>query len=184
MIKLVNASQIVLERAPLEPNGELKMNVDTATVRVYSVVAGSEVDALASQSLINVRSNVWRYIWEPVSLSAGQYRIEYTFDDTIITTNEQEDLEVLDMATATALAAAQSDIDTIGTDMATATALAAAQSDITDCKDAALGNRVMDASGLETRYREDGITELGTYQYNDVSGDPSTTSIYQRIATP
>lgn len=164
MLKIANTSQIVLERAPLEPNGAMKTDVNTATVRVYLVVAGSEVDALASTALVNVRDNIWRYIWEPASIAAGQYRIEYTFDDTVITTNDQEDLEVLDMPTATALASLQSDV--------------------TDCVDELQGNEIVDATGLCTKYRADDYdapTELRQFQYNDVAGDPATSSIFQRI---
>lgn len=75
--------QIVLQVAFAEPDGTIKSNISSATVRVYQVVTGLEVDVLAATSLIQVgTTNKYRYVWEPASLSIGEYWLDYNSSDT------------------------------------------------------------------------------------------------------
>jgi hypothetical protein len=91
-------AQVVLQAYAITPAGAAKLDVASGTVRVYSVAAGSEVDALAAQALVNVATNKWRYIWAPGSLAIGDYVAEFILiDGTPVTTRISEDVLVRDV---------------------------------------------------------------------------------------
>ena len=82
-----NPSQVVLQLAATGGT------VASATVRVSWIVAGSEVAVLTTVSLTQVgTSGVWRYVWTPGSLAAGNYVALYTTlsaaGQTVVTTED------------------------------------------------------------------------------------------------
>jgi hypothetical protein len=90
-------SQIVLQAASLQLTGLANLLIASGTVRVYSLVSGSEVNALASTPLVQVgTSAVWRYIWANPELLEGQYFVEIFLTDSSGTVYGpfQDDLEV------------------------------------------------------------------------------------------
>ena len=96
-------TQVVLQAVALNPDGSVKTSLNSASVRVYHLVSGSEVELLVSTVLVySAAGKTWRYIWEPSSLAAGQYIAEYSLEDTdSIATISTEDI----------IASATSDID-------------------------------------------------------------------------
>jgi hypothetical protein len=106
----INSTNIPLEVLPTDLFGTVKTNINTASVRVYHISGGVEVEDLADTSLVeDIGSNIWRYIWSPVSLPAGKYTAEYTLvDDDTLSGSFTEDLVVGYL---------ESDITTIKTDV-------------------------------------------------------------------
>jgi len=83
IIEKINPSQISLAITLQNYDGSAKTNISSATVRVYHIATGSEVDDLSAQSLVQVGStNVWRYIWTPGTLAANSYVAEYSITDS------------------------------------------------------------------------------------------------------
>ena len=89
-------TQIVLQAVALNPDGSVKTSLNSANVRVYHIVGGSEVELLASTVLVySATAKAWRYVWAPTSLAAGQYIAEYSLEDTdSISTVQTEDISV------------------------------------------------------------------------------------------
>lgn len=82
IIVKTDPAQIVLEIEMQNFDGSAKTDISSATVRVYHISGGSEVDDLAEVSLVQVGStNKWRYDWQPSNLSAGYYIAEYDVTD-------------------------------------------------------------------------------------------------------
>jgi hypothetical protein len=85
IITKANTSEsLLLQVLPQTPDGIPKNEeITIATVRVYHINAGAEVEDLVSTSLVHVpASKAWRVIWTPSSLAEGHYVIEYTLEDT------------------------------------------------------------------------------------------------------
>jgi len=94
-----NASQIVFQIFPKNQNGQENEDIVSGSVRLYSIVAGSEVDAMASTPLVNI-GEAWRYVLDSPVLDSGQYFAEYSLvDGSAITTIFTEDVTVVQYAT-------------------------------------------------------------------------------------
>ena len=106
LIETVNPAQVVLQVQAQNLDGTPKTVLTTATVRVYHIVAGSEVEDLAATPLVQIgTTSTWRYNWAPATLSVGHYFAEYTLidPDTAVFV-ASEDIDVRDIATQTDLA--------------------------------------------------------------------------------
>ena len=78
----VNPGPISLEIHAQHLDGSPKTELAEATVRVYHVISGTEIEVLSSHALSHeVGSSIFRYIWEPSSLAEGMYVAEYTLVD-------------------------------------------------------------------------------------------------------
>jgi len=88
-------ADIVLEILPKLINGTVNTSITSGTARIFTAITGSEVEALAPTALVeDVSSNIWRYIWSSPGLTAGNYVIEYTLTDGVITGVYTENLSV------------------------------------------------------------------------------------------
>jgi hypothetical protein len=77
-----NPTQVVLQASITQLAWKPNTQIATVSVRVYSVVSGSEVNALGSTGCSQApTSGVWRYVWAPTQLLANQYFIEFTITD-------------------------------------------------------------------------------------------------------
>lgn len=90
-----NASQIVFQIFPKNQNGQENEDIVSGSIRLYSIVAGSEVDAMASTPLVNI-GEAWRYVLDSPVLDSGQYFAEYSLvDGSAVTTLFTEDISVV-----------------------------------------------------------------------------------------
>lgn len=93
-----NASQIVFQIFPKNQNGQENEDIVSGSVRLYSIVAGSEVDAMASTPLVNI-GEAWRYVLSDPDLEPNQYFAEYSLvDGSAVTTVFTEDVTVVQYA--------------------------------------------------------------------------------------
>jgi len=77
-----NQSVCPLECSFSEPNGVIKTNVSSASVRVFHYVDSVETDVLASTAMVQVAAtNRYRFLWEPATLPEGEYTVELTASD-------------------------------------------------------------------------------------------------------
>jgi hypothetical protein len=65
----------------LQAAAPVGLGVASATVRVFSLVSGSEVNALAASAMSNPYDAIWRFNWTPSSLAVGNYIAYYRFLD-------------------------------------------------------------------------------------------------------
>lgn len=100
MITTVNPASVVLAKLALTSTGAADTSITSGTVRVFQVVSGSEVDVLVAIALANIAGTRWAYTWEPTTLAAGQYFVEFVLADGSSNYLSQEDLLVLDVPTA------------------------------------------------------------------------------------
>lgn len=78
-----NPAQVVLQVQVQNSSGLPKLSLLSAVVRVYHLLMDTEVENLVRTPLVQVdASSVWRYVWRPSSLPAGNYFAEYTLVDT------------------------------------------------------------------------------------------------------
>jgi hypothetical protein len=173
-------AQVVLQAYAITPAGAAKLDVASGTVRVYSVVAGSEVDALAAQALVNVATNKWRYIWAPGSLAIGDYVAEFILiDGTPVTTRISEDVLVrnveadCDAALVAYDAATGTDVSALN-DLSSADAQAAAAAALT-AYDAATGTDVSSLNDLSSADAQAAAAAALT-AYDAATGTDVTTS--------
>jgi hypothetical protein len=98
---------VVLQTYVSDVDGTPKTNIVSGTVRVYSLMTGVEIESLAATALTQVEeANVWRYLWEPVSLAVGEYVAEYYLvDEDAKESRTSEDIIVRDDLTEEDLAA-------------------------------------------------------------------------------
>jgi hypothetical protein len=160
MITTISPSQLVLDIVALKPDGDAKTNVTSATVRVFKIVSGSEVDVLSLQALTQVGStNVYRYVWTPGTLDAGNYLIEYKLEDSdsLLTTVHEE------------LVAGylEADIDAIA-------------SDVEVIKKIETGRWKIIANQL-ILYGPDNTTEIARFNLFDSSGNPTSDAVADRV---
>ena len=96
LIEAPNPAQVVLQAV-----FNATVGIVSATVKVYNIVSGSENDVLSTTSLTQVgTTNVWRYVWTPTSLPAGQYTISGVATDASGATHTWvEDLNILTFST-------------------------------------------------------------------------------------
>jgi len=161
MLVLLNPAQVSLMIYAANPSGTSKLDVATATVRVYHIVSGSEVDDLAVTALGQIGStNKWRYIWEPVSLAAGEYTVEYILvDDEAETITLAEELTVKDIATQTTLVLTQTDLTLV--------------------KQVQVGRWQL-VNNQMIFYDSDNTTPILTFDCVDDSATPSMSNVFQR----
>ena len=153
MVKLQNVSQVELQVVAQELNGTPKTNVTTAFVRVYHIVSGIEIEALASTALAQVgTSSIYRYVWT-TEMAPGAYFAEYVLVDTNSNENVTvEDVDVLDLAI-------KADIDMIRI--------------IESGRWRILNNQMV-------FYAEDGTTPFMTFDLFDENGLPSSVNVSER----
>lgn len=149
-----NQPVIVLQASVLTPNGAIKTDVSSGTVRVYSVIAGGgETNLLNETSLVEVTTGRWRYVWEPTSIPSGQYVAEFFFvDDDAIESRYFEDLVVRDIAE---------------------------QSDVEVLKQIATGRWRIYNDQLFL-YDSDGETPIVTFNLYDSDGNPTSSDYFER----
>jgi len=117
MIAIVNQSKVVLPVLAVTQTGELSSDIVSGTVRVYTVDSGVQTDVLVSTPLVNIVGSYWSYEWEPTTLDAGQYFIEYSLTDNVATvTYATENLFVMNDA-AVSQAVIQGDISNVQSDI-------------------------------------------------------------------
>lgn len=150
-----NQTQVVLQVSIINNDGTSKTNIDSSLVRVYRIIDDSEVDDLASVSLVQVSSsNIYRYVWEPTSLAVGQYQVEYTIEDTEGNSSVQlEELSVLNVPT---------------------------WEEFNIVKQIEVG-RWKIASNQMIIYEDDGVTELLTFNLYDLAGRATNTNVMERV---
>lgn len=155
-----NPSELSLEVKVLNPDGSIKTNISTATVRVYHLASGVEVIDLIPTSLIQVgTTNTWRYVWAPASLTANTYTAEYTLiDDTSLTTITGEDITVGYLESN----------------------ISALQSDITIIKNIETGKWAIVNNQL-LLYGPDNTTLIATFNLFDSEGNPTSDSPTSRV---
>lgn len=115
IIDFPNPSQVILQVVVQGIDGSPRTSLLTASVRVYHVDGGSEVEDLHDTSLSQVGvTNTWRYVWSPVALPANQYFAEYSLEDadgySFVGT---ESLAILSLADAASLAIVQNNTEII-----------------------------------------------------------------------
>ena len=100
IIDYTDPSEVLLQISAQNPDGSPKSTLSLAKIRVYHINSGSENVDLIQQDLSYVTvSKVWRYIWEPTSLTVGHYVIEYKLtDDDAITAYFLEDIVIQEQA--------------------------------------------------------------------------------------
>ena len=105
LIDTVNPSQVILQVQSVKADGSPDTALTSASVRVYHIAAGSEVEDLAATPLAHVgATSFWRYIWKPTALVVGHYFAEYTLVNLLaVTTISIEDVDIRDLATNTNL---------------------------------------------------------------------------------
>lgn len=78
-----NPPQVVLQAQAQNSNGLPKLSLLSAVVRVYHLLVDMEIENLTTTPLVQIgSSSVWRYVWRPNSLPAGNYFAEYTLVDS------------------------------------------------------------------------------------------------------
>lgn len=166
---------MVLQITALTLEGRHKLDVLSGTVRVFNIVAGSEVNLLAPTSLSNIvvpsPTGVWRYIWtNPPLPSAGQYIIEYVLTDADgVMGIATEDLFVED------------DLVEDATVLSRLTNMEASMGTLLDV---GLGRQRLQTVDQTWRlFRRDG-TPLVTFDTKDDLGNPSAQDIFERIPRP
>jgi len=132
MIAIVNQSKVVLPVLAVTQTGELSSDIVSGTVRVYTVDSGVQTDVLVSTPLVNIVGSYWSYEWEPTTLDAGQYFIEYSLTDNVATvTYATENLFVMNDA-AVSQAVIQGDISNVQSDVTSIqTDVTSIQTDVT-----------------------------------------------------
>lgn len=146
-----------------KPDGTAKTDIVSGSVRVYHVTdAGAEVEDLTATPLVQVgTTSVWRYLWEPASLSEGSYIVEYTLTDALALVGlATEDLNVSDYATQGAQAVMAGKVHAI--------------------YKIELGHwKIVDNQMIY--YELDGSTPYLIYDLFDASGNPSMTKVFERV---
>jgi hypothetical protein len=154
LIETVNPAQVVLQVQAQNLDGTPKTVLTAATVRVYHLVAGSEVEDLAATPLVQVgTTSTWRYNWVPGALAVGHYFAEYT---------------LVDPDTAVFVASEDIDIRDI-----------AKQVDLEFVKQLEAGRwRIVHEQMIQ--YAEDKVTPLRVFNLKDINGLPSNVNIFER----
>jgi len=106
LIETVDPAQVVLQVQAQNLDGTPKTALTSATVRLYHVDSGSEVEDLAETPLVQVGStSTWRYVWEPTTMDVGHYFAEYNLVDLDGASFEAaEDIDIRDIAKQTDMA--------------------------------------------------------------------------------
>jgi hypothetical protein len=122
----------------------------SATVRVFSIVSGSEVNSLAATALVNVYDTVWRFLWSPGSLGVGNYIAYYRFLD----------------GGSNLLAAATDDL--------------VVSYELTLLRQVATNRVKLSTSSIQqTWYADDQVTTIITKNCLDNNGNPSATNVFE-----
>lgn len=162
---LPNPSQIVLQAYALEPDGTEKLNVDSGTVRVFHIAAGSEADDLAATALAQVGgTNKWRYVWLTPGLAAGEYVAEFILTDSGgKTTKFGDEIVIKDIAEQSTLVLVQADMTIV--------------KKVETGRWKIVGNQMI-------FYDDDEVTPLLTFDLKDAGGLPSMTDVFERVPNP
>lgn len=154
LVETTNPSQVVLQIQAQNLDGTPKTTLASATVRVYHLSGGSEVEDLSAAVLVQVgATNTWRFIWTPVALPVGHYFAEYA---------------LVDLDGASFVAAEDVDIRDI-----------AKQTDVAYIKQIERG-RWRIVGNQMIFYAEDGVTPFLTFDLKDINGLPSNVNIFER----
>jgi hypothetical protein len=203
MIAIVNQSKVVLPVLAVTQTGELNSDIVSGTVRVYTVDSGVQTDVLVSTPLVNIVGSYWSYEWEPTTLDAGQYFIEYSLTDNVATvTYATENLFVMnDAAVSQAviqgdisnvqsdITAMQVDVTSIQTDVtavqtdvtAVQSSVVGLQTDITFLRQVESGRWEITSDNQMIIYDSDGTTPLLTFSLLDADGEPTTQNPFERV---
>lgn len=146
----VNQSPVWIAE-PFETQEGVPIETGTVTARVFN----SAGNVLAATAMAHVSNGWWAYSWEPATLPAGQYFIDFqiTYDGS--TYSAGGDLEVTDNATPANVTAAQGAVQTDIADSQTAV-----QSDVADVQ-AAVDAVTTDVADSQTAIQAD-IAEVST----------------------
>lgn len=147
-------SQVVLQLTAHNIDGTPKTSLASATVRVYHMDAGTEVQDLAPVTLTQVgASNTWRYVWAPTGLPVDVYYAEYSLvDGDGASFVDFEDITVMDIAEGVDLTAVQSDVAFI--------------KKVENNRKRIFNNQLI-------IYQDDGVTEWLKWDLFDVNGIPT-----------
>jgi hypothetical protein len=77
----INQDPILLWILAKNYDGTFKSDILSGTVRVFFIDSGTENNVLAITSLSELSTGKWIYEWSPVSLTIGQYLIEFSLID-------------------------------------------------------------------------------------------------------
>lgn len=160
LIEKTNPLQIVLEVYASNPDGSVKTNIATSSVRVYHINGVSEVEDLVPTAMTQVgTTNVWKYVWAPSSLAANNYLVEYTLvDSDDLIAKSGEDLVVGYL---------ESKIDSIATNVST-------------IKSVQLGRWQITSDNRLILYKEDGVSIITQFNLFDIEGNPTTENVADR----
>lgn len=167
----LNQSVVVLQVFAVNPDGSEKTDVDSGTVRVYTVSGGSESDVLAATALVEFAPSKWRYEWGPASLAVGEYIVEfYLVDDNGVETRIGDDLIVRDIATQATVADILSRVILV-------------QADLDIVKKVETGRWKIEGT-IMTFYDDDETTPLLAFNLFDDAGAPSNERVFERVPVP
>ena len=170
----LNQGVVVLQVFALKPDGSEKADVTGGTVRVYQLASGVETNVLAPTALANKDVNVWWHEWVPASLPVGQYIVEFSLSDAVMSTKAGEDLIVRDVAEQATLTDVQSTV----TDVQSRVVLV--QADLEIVKKVETGRWKIDNNQM-VFYDTDETTPLLTFDLKDDAGLPSEDRVYERV---
>jgi len=158
-------TQVVLQAFAQNLDGTPKTSLDSASVRVYHVDgAGAEVEDLAPTAMTQVgTSNTWRYRWQPASLGAGQYFVEYSLDDGAREWVGGEEVRVIDFAQEATFTGLAADVETLRK--------------IETGRWQIVNNQMI-------MYDDDDTTPLFVFNLFDLQGDPTMDLVFERVPTP
>jgi uncharacterized protein (UPF0333 family) len=160
IIEKTNPNQVVLEVLASNPDGSQKLDVVSAKVRIYHIVGGVEVEDLTTTDLVQIgATNVWRYVWIPVSLAVNSYIAEYTLVDGDGLTGVSGENIVIGYL--------ESKVDDIATDVRL-------------IKEIETGRWKIVSDQL-ILYKSDNITEVARFNLFDATGAPTSDSPADRI---
>lgn len=167
-----NPSQLMLQITALTFEGAPKLDVASGTVRVFTVVGGLEVDALATTALsLIVGSSVWRYVWgAPPLASAGHYIIEYRLIDSEA---------VLGVATEDLLVE-----DDLVEDATVIAKLNALDAKVDTVLDSELGEEILNPNDQTWTKKRRDSTILKVFDVVDDNNNPNGQDVFRRIPRP
>lgn len=157
LLETLNPAQIVLQVQAQNPDGTPKIELATATVRVYHIVSGAEVTVYGPRPLLHVpNTNIWRVVWTPGTLAEDTYFAEYT---------------LVDLAGAKFVAAEEIIVRDI-----------ARQTDVAFIRQIEQG-RWKIANNKMYFYDNDNVTPLLVFDLKDLNGLPSMINVFERVPT-
>lgn len=206
---VVNQSSVVLQVTAQNPDGSPKITLTSALVRVYHLSGIVEVEDLSTVLLVHVGvgSNIWRYVWSPVTLPVGHYWAEYSLVDSDGTHyHDLEDITVQDVSTSGSVSDLGDSIDdltvTVTTGSSSPPVIAATVWDeplalhvVPGTSGKLVGTTAVNTDiikKVETGrwrivgtqmifYNTDGTTPLLTFNLKDIAGLPTNENVFERV---